>query len=110
MQASTLSTTQQQQLSQYGVSVQPRFMFGLKGDVKNNIHYLDDNRILYPCGHNIVIFNTDDKSQLYIPGIEGSEGITALALSPSRRFLAVCEKAERALCVIYDLQGVNSIP
>ncbi len=66
--------------------------------------------MLYPCGHNIVIYNLDDKSQVYIPGVEGSEGITTLALSPSRRFLAVCERAEKALCLIYDLSGINQIP
>ena len=34
-------------------------------------------------------------------GIEGSEGITALAVSPSKKYLAVCEKAERAICTVY---------
>jgi 6-phosphogluconolactonase (cycloisomerase 2 family) len=34
-------------------------------------------------------------------GVEGSEGITALALSPSKKFLAVCEKGERAICTVY---------
>jgi hypothetical protein len=78
-------------------------MFGLKGDVVNNIHFLDDIKVLYPCGHNIVIYNIEDKSQIFIPGIEGSEGITSLGLSPSKRFLAVCEKAKKALCIVYDL-------
>ena len=36
-------------------------------------------------------------------GVEGSEGITALAVSPAKKYLAVCEKAERALCIVYDL-------
>lgn len=92
------------------MSVQPRFLFGLKADVRNNIHFLDDSRILYPCGHNVVIYNQEDRSQVCIPGIEGSEGITTLGLSHTKRFLAVCEKAERALCVLYDLHGLNAIP
>lgn len=41
-------------------------------------------------------------SQSYIPGIEGSEGITTLALSPCKRLLAVCERAKQAICSIYD--------
>lgn len=110
MQAATANSQQQQQLTQFGVSTTPRFMFGLKGDVRNNVHFLDDQRVLYPCGHNIVIYNLDDKSQIYIPGVEGSEGITTLALSASRRFLAVCERAEKALCLIYDLAGINQVP
>lgn len=82
-------------------------MYGVKADVVNSVHFLDNHRFLYPCGHNIVIFNQEDKSQKFIPGVEGSEGISSLALSNSKRFLAVCEKAKQALCIIYDLQGVS---
>jgi cilia- and flagella-associated protein 57 len=78
-------------------------MFGLKGDVTNNCFFLDANTVIYPCGHNVVIFNKEDKTQRYIPGVEGSEGITAMALSPSKRYLAVCEKAAKAVCSIYNL-------
>ena len=85
------------------VSLAPKFLFGLKGDVRTNLFYLDDNTILYPCGHNIVMFNTDERTQKYISGIEGSEGITSLALSPSKKFLAVCERAERAVCCVFDM-------
>ncbi len=82
-------------------------MFGVKGDVKNNLYYIDDQRILYPAGHNIVIFNVDDKNQQYIQGVEGSEGISALTVSPGRKYLAVCEKADRALCIVYDLSTLK---
>jgi len=44
----------------------------------------------------------DDKSQKYISGIEGSEGITAMALSPAKKWLAVCERSDRAICCVYD--------
>ena len=87
-----------------GINLNAKFLFGLKGDVRNNIHFLDDNqRVVYPCGHNVVIYNMEEKSQQYIQGIEGSEGITALAVSPSKKFLAVAERAERAICCVYDL-------
>lgn len=36
-------------------------------------------------------------------GIEGSEGITSLTVSQAKKYLAVCEKGERALCSVYDL-------
>jgi len=49
------------------------------------------------------MFNTDERTQKYISGIEGSEGITSLALSPSKKFLAVCERAERAVCCVFDM-------
>lgn len=58
----------------------PKFMFGSNSDVKNCIHFLDEFTVIYPCGHNVVIYRTDDHSQRFLPGLEGSEGITALAL------------------------------
>lgn len=85
------------------VSISAKFLFGLKGDVRTNVYYLDDQTIIYPCGHNIVIYNMDDRSQKYIPGIEGSEGISAMALSPSKKFLAVCERADKAVCSVFDM-------
>jgi len=42
-----------------------------------------------------------------VSGIEGSEGITAMAVSPSLKFMAICEQAERAICSIYDLSNLN---
>jgi hypothetical protein len=83
-------------------------MYGVKSSVRNNVHFLGDHHVIYPCGHYVVIFCLDDKSQIFIPGIEGSEGITTLAISPSKRFLAVCEKSEHAICIIYDLYGVTT--
>jgi cilia- and flagella-associated protein 57 len=45
----------------------------------------------------------EDGSQAYIRGIDGSQGITAMALHPNKRFLAICEKAKQAICIIYEL-------
>ncbi len=95
-------------MSAGNITVTPRFMYGVKANVINCVHFLDNQRFIYPCGHNVIIYNQEDKTQKFIPGIEGSYGISALALSPSRRFLAVCEKAKQALCIIYDLHGVTN--
>jgi cilia- and flagella-associated protein 57 len=42
--------------------VVPKFIAGLRVEVQNNIHYLNDNLVLYPAGHNIVIYNTEEKN------------------------------------------------
>ena len=44
-----------------------------------------------------------EKVQRYIPGIEGSQGITALAISPNKKHLAVCEQSSQAICTVYPL-------
>ena len=31
-------------------------------------------------------------------------------MSPSRKNIAVCERAERAICVIYDISGIAQNP
>lgn len=107
-QKNTVGGVQREEDAAQNINLNAKFLFGLKGDVRNNIHFLDDNqRVVYPCGHNVVIYHMDEKTQNYIQGIEGSEGITALAVSPSKKFLAVAERAERAICCIYDLHTLK---
>ena len=85
------------------IKLQHKFLCGLGGRVKQNVFFLDDSQtIVYPCGHNVIIYNLEDRTQKYIQGIEGTECITALDLSPSKKLLAVCERAERAICRIFD--------
>ena len=42
-------------------------------------------------------------------GLEGALGVTAMAISNvnNRRYLAVCEEARQALCVVYDLHTLK---
>lgn len=46
---------------------------------------------------------------LYL-GVEGTEGISAITVSPSKKFAAICEKAERAICLIWDISGIAANP
>ena len=77
------------------ITLQSKFISGLKSDVTNNIFFLDDNQVVYPAGHNIVLYHMEEKNQKTYPCIEGSEGITAMALSENRRHLAVAEKTDK---------------
>jgi len=92
-----------------------RHVFGLKGDTANNIHCLDDTNVIFPAGYNIVIYNTEHKTQKFLPlgspDYVSSCDISALALSPPRangksRYLAVAERGEagKADVTVYDLQ------
>lgn len=70
----------------------------------NNVWYLDEQSIIYPAGANLVIFNIDQKMQKFIPCSAGTEGITALAVSPNKRYAAVAEKrSERPSITVFDL-------
>ena len=44
-----------------------RHIFGLKGDVRSNLHYLDEQQVVYPAGYNIVLYNIDKKTQRFLP-------------------------------------------
>lgn len=95
-----------------------KHIFGLKGDVKDNIHYIDENRVLYPAGFNVVIYNVEKKSQRLLnlsqnaadTAITGD--ITALSMSNYRhphtkgKLLAVAERGKEnqaARVMVYDL-------
>ncbi|TRY85109.1 hypothetical protein DNTS_023049 [Danionella cerebrum] len=78
-------------------------VFGLRAAVKNNLLFLDEQTIIFPCGNNCVRYNIDTKQQKFIPGTERSQGMQALALSADRRYLAVSERVEKATISVVDL-------
>ena len=84
-----------------------RHIFGLRGDVKDNIHFVEENTIIYPVGHTVVSYNVETKVQRFTPGSPESEGITALAVSPNKKFLAIAERADKGTISVYDLQTLK---
>eukprot|EP00884_Botryococcus_braunii_P010879 jgi/Botrbrau1/19793/Bobra.0124s0041.1 len=75
----------------------------LPSDVRDPIHFLEEGTLLYPAGHAVVTYNLDTRTQRFIPAAVDTESIQALALTPSRRYLAVAERAERGVVTIYDV-------
>lgn len=47
-----------------------RFIFGVNGELRNNLFLLEDHRLMYSAGHNIVVYNFEDKTQLFLSGIQ----------------------------------------
>ncbi|CAB4004810.1 cilia- and flagella-associated 57-like, partial [Paramuricea clavata] len=88
-------------------SLTARHVFGIKGDVADNICYLDEQTIVFPTGSNCILYNIDQKSQRFIPGTDKSPGITAMAVSPNRRYVAIAERSEKAIITIYDLHTLR---
>ncbi|XP_033738759.1 cilia- and flagella-associated protein 57-like [Pecten maximus] len=86
---------------------QAKHIFGLKPGVTGNICYHDEQTIVYPSGANCILYNIDQKSQKFIPGTDKSEGMTALAVSPNRRYVAIAEKGEKPTITIYDLHSLR---
>ena len=78
-----------------GITVSPRFIFGVNGNLRNNLHLVDEHKLLYTSGHNIVVYSNEEKNQYFLQGQEGTEKITTIGVSKSKKYLAICEKAER---------------
>eukprot|EP00049_Salpingoeca_infusionum_P018833 m.358992 g.358992 ORF g.358992 m.358992 type:complete len:1196 (+) comp18362_c0_seq1:186-3773(+) len=87
--------------------VEPAHVFGLKSNVADNICYLDEQNILYPAGSSVVIYNVAQKTQRFIHASDESQGFTALAVSPNRRYVAIAERATHAAVTIYDLHSLK---
>lgn len=84
----------------------PKHVFGVKADVKNNFWFLKedakDSNYLYAAGDLIVSYFSNQRTQQFIQPTEKSMGITAITCSSSRRYVAVAERAERAIISVYD--------
>jgi len=88
-------------------SVSPSRAFGLAGDVRDNVCFLDEQTIVYPAGSTLVIYDVVTHEQRFIPGSHGADGFTAMAVSPNRRYIAAAEKGPSASVAIYDLHTLK---
>ena len=80
-----------------------KYVFGVSSRMSNNVHFLEEKKILYPAAHYIVKYNISDKVQQYISGNEVFRGITAMGVSSKNTLLAVGEKGDRPNIYIYDI-------
>ncbi|KPA78076.1 hypothetical protein ABB37_06806 [Leptomonas pyrrhocoris] len=81
--------------------IERRMVFGVCEDVKDGIHYLDEDYIVWIAGESVVLLDTQQGSQELIPCTSACEGVTAMALAPNRRLLAVAESGKSPSVVIY---------
>lgn len=74
---------------------QLRHIFGLQREVIGNVAYYDEQTIVYPSGTSCVLYNVDQKQQKFILGSEKNRGMTAMALSQNRRYVAIAERGNK---------------
>jgi cilia- and flagella-associated protein 57 len=44
----------------------PKHVFGINDDINSQLHFIDDNVLLYPSGHMLVLLNTETQQQQFI--------------------------------------------
>ena len=86
---------------------QARHIFGINPTITGNVFYHDEQTIVYAVGAQCVLYNIDQKEQRFISGSEKSDGITAIAVSPNRRYVAIAEKGEKPTVTVYDLHSLR---
>lgn len=84
-----------------------RHIFGCRGDLQDGLHQLDDQDLLYAAGRSVVLFNMESRAQRFIGGSQDTEYISALAITPSRKYVAVAERSEKGTVTVYDLQTLK---
>lgn len=72
------------------VGLQPKFVYGLRATVKGNIHFLENQSIVYPVAGVIAIHDYKNHKQTFLRLAEDYEP-TVIAISPNRKLLAIAE-------------------
>eukprot|EP00466_Bigelowiella_natans_P020910 jgi/Bigna1/37070/e_gw1.17.10.1 len=87
------------------------YLFGLQTTVNSNIHYIDEAEVVYPCGHNVIVYDTEKRTQKFIHNLSnlGSGGISAMATGSGikGKLLAVAERGtekKSPQITVYDLE------
>ena len=70
----------------------PRHVFGASvACFAGALAYADNQAIIYPAGSCLIGYNIDQREQRIVMGSEHSRPVTAMAMTPNRRFIAVAE-------------------
>jgi cilia- and flagella-associated protein 57 len=88
-------------MSQNPKMIERRMVFGVCEDVKDGIHYLNEDYIVWIAGESVVLLDTQQGTQELISCTSACEGVTAMALASNRRLLAVAESGKPPSIVIY---------
>lgn len=83
----------------------PHYGFGFRPDVAGSLKFCEEQTLLFPTGNQITRLNLEQKNMKFIGGSDTAQNITAMALSPNNRYLAVAETTveQKATITVYDL-------
>jgi hypothetical protein len=72
-------------MSTASTSLALRCVLGINGNVTDNLSFVENDTLVYVAGHNIIIYNRNDKKQRFIYGSERSDGVSAFAAGAGKR-------------------------
>ena len=69
-------------MSMPSITVGPKVVFGIDGQVNNSLHLYDEKKLVYIAGNNVVILDLYLKTQSFIAASENAYEINFLTVSP----------------------------
>lgn len=72
------------------VGIQPKIVYGLRSDIKGNIHFLENQEVVYPVAGVIAIHDYKIQKQTFLR-LAANNVPTVIAISPNRKLLAISE-------------------
>jgi hypothetical protein len=86
----------------------------MNSTINNSVVFFDENTILYPAGHQLILYNIDRKSQRVIPLALDGDHISCITVSHADNSIAIgtrspnavskfTEPEKRAAVHVYDL-------
>ncbi|EGR31811.1 WD repeat protein [Ichthyophthirius multifiliis] len=79
-----------------------KYIHGYRSDFKNNIFQLSEQRVVYPASNSVIVNNSENKQQFYHT-YSGTSGITCMAQSVSKKYIAWAEEYESGIIIIQDM-------
>lgn len=72
------------------IGIQPKFVYGLRSDIKGNIHFLENQEVIYPVAGVIAIHDYKLQKQTFLR-LAANNVPTVIVISPNRKVLAISE-------------------
>ncbi|XP_046473446.1 cilia- and flagella-associated protein 57 [Neodiprion pinetum] len=86
--------------------LQSKVFYGLRTEIYGNAQYVSDAEVLYPVGSALAVHNFNQKKQRLIR-LPDKRLINIIALTPNKKFVAVCETGEKPSISVYDIVSLK---
>ncbi|KAK5641374.1 hypothetical protein RI129_009921 [Pyrocoelia pectoralis] len=83
--------------------LQPRLIYGLRTDIKGNVHFLSDDEVLYPVGGLLAANNFAQKRQRFGKLPDKGKNVTEISISPNQKTIAISERGDKPFIYLYDV-------
>ncbi|KAG9396578.1 WD domain, G-beta repeat [Carpediemonas membranifera] len=93
-------------------SAEPVWAYGLYPGVNHCIGWIDDDTVVYLCGHNIIKLNLATHTHSFIPVAENVRAVLAFAISQNRRFIGLAERVHDSMACqisVYSLAQMQRV-